>query len=74
MPGNAFKERAARGATWRVRPLGAKGAGGGGIHAPPGAVLCAVNDALRPLGVLATEVPAGPSRIWQLIQDAKRTS
>ncbi|MCI0850288.1 MAG: molybdopterin-dependent oxidoreductase [Chloroflexi bacterium] len=53
-------------------PLGAKGAGEGAIHTTPAAVLCAVNDALRPLGVLATEVPAGPSRIWQLIQDAKR--
>ena len=55
-------------------PLGAKGAGEGAIHTTPAAVLCAINDALRPLGVLATEVPATPSRLWQLIQDAKQQS
>jgi CO/xanthine dehydrogenase Mo-binding subunit len=53
-------------------PLGTKGAGEGAIHTTPAAVLCAINDALRPLGVLATEVPATPSRLWQLIQDANR--
>ena len=55
-------------------PLGAKGAGEGAIHTTPAAVLCAINDALQPLGVLATEVPATPSRLWQLIQDAKQSS
>ena len=53
-------------------PLGAKGAGEGAIHTTPAAVLCAINDALQPLGVRATEVPATPSRLWQLIQDAKQ--
>ena len=52
-------------------PLGAKGAGEGAIHTTPAAVLCAVNDALRPLGAQVTEVPATPSRLWRLIQDAK---
>ena len=52
-------------------PLGAKGCGEGAIHAAPAAVMCAVNDALAPLGVLATEVPATPNRLWKLIQGAK---
>ncbi len=52
-------------------PLGAKGCGEGAIHATPAAIMSAINDALVPLGVRATEVPATPQRIWQLIQDAR---
>jgi CO/xanthine dehydrogenase Mo-binding subunit len=52
-------------------PLGAKGVGEGAIHTTPAAVLCAINDALSPLGVRATEVPATPNRLWKLIRDAK---
>jgi CO/xanthine dehydrogenase Mo-binding subunit len=52
-------------------PLGAKGCGEGAIHAAPAAVMCAVNDALAPLGVRATEVPASPNRLWELIRAAK---
>jgi CO/xanthine dehydrogenase Mo-binding subunit len=48
-------------------PLGAKGCGEGAIHTTPAAVLCAVNDALAPLGVRATEVPATPNRLWNLM-------
>jgi CO/xanthine dehydrogenase Mo-binding subunit len=48
-------------------PLGAKGCGEGAIHTTPAAVLCAINDALAPLGVRVTEVPATPHRIWRLI-------
>jgi len=48
-------------------PLGAKGCGEGAIHTTPAAVMCAINDALAPLGVRATEVPATPHRIWRLI-------
>ncbi len=29
--------------------------------------MCAVNDALAPLGVLAREVPATPNRLWKLM-------
>ena len=39
-------------------PLGAKGVGEGAIHTTPAAILCAINDALAPLGVRATEIPA----------------
>ena len=51
-------------------PLGAKGCGEGAIHTTPAAVLCAINDALSPLGVQASEVPASPPRLWNLIRSA----
>ncbi len=49
-------------------PLGAKGMGEGALHTTPAAVMCAINDALRPLGVRAHEVPASPKRLWALLQ------
>jgi len=55
-----------------VSPLGAKGCGEGAIHTTPAAVMCAVNDALAPLGVLAREVPAAPNRVWDLIRSAEQ--
>jgi CO/xanthine dehydrogenase Mo-binding subunit len=54
--------------------LGAKGVGEGAIHTTPAAILCAINDALLPLGVRATEVPASPNRLWKLLSEAKRPS
>jgi len=53
-------------------PLGAKGVGEGAIHTTPAAIMCAINDALQPLGVRTTEVPASPNRIWKLIQASNR--
>jgi CO/xanthine dehydrogenase Mo-binding subunit len=53
-----------------VTALGVKGIGEAAIHTTPAAVLCAVNDALAPLGVRCTESPATPVRLWQLIQNA----
>jgi len=52
-------------------PLGAKGVGEGAIHTTPAAIMCAINDALMPLGVRAVEVPASPQRLWKLVQQAK---
>ena len=52
-------------------PLGAKGCGEGAIHTTPAAIMCAINDALVPLGQLAREVPAAPRRIWELIRKAE---
>ena len=49
-------------------PLGAKGCGEGAIHTTPAAIMCAVNDALAPLGTMAREVPAAPNRVWNLIR------
>jgi len=53
--------------------LGAKGSGEGAIHTTPAAIMCAINDALAPLGVRATEVPATPRRLWRLIRGASGT-
>jgi aerobic carbon-monoxide dehydrogenase large subunit len=52
-------------------PLGAKGAGEGGIIPVGGVVANAVAAALAHLGVEPRELPLSPSRIWQLINAAK---
>ena len=52
-------------------PLGAKGAGEGGIVAVAAAVSNAVSAALAHLGVQVRELPLSPPRIWQLIQDSQ---
>jgi CO/xanthine dehydrogenase Mo-binding subunit len=57
-----------------VSPLGAKGCGEGAIHTTPAAVMCAINDALAPLGIRANEVPASPNRLWKLLREAKEGS
>lgn len=51
-------------------PLGAKGCGEGAIHTAPAALMCAINDALSPLGLEITETPASPHRVWKLLQQA----
>jgi len=51
-------------------PLGAKGMGEGAIHTAPAAIVCAINDALVPLGLRATETPVTPNRLWRLLQEA----
>ncbi len=53
-----------------MTPLGAKGCGEGAMHTTPAAVICAINDALAPLGVEITETPASPQRVWRLLQQA----
>src|SRR5204863_5262920 len=55
-----------------INPLGAKGAGEGGIIAAGGVMANAVADALRPLGVQLRDLPLTPSRVWQLVEDARR--
>jgi carbon-monoxide dehydrogenase large subunit len=51
-------------------PLGAKGAGEGGIIPVGGVIANAVASALSSLGVQPRELPLSPPRLWQLIQDA----
>ncbi|MGD9598371.1 MAG: xanthine dehydrogenase family protein molybdopterin-binding subunit [Steroidobacteraceae bacterium] len=53
-----------------VTPLGAKGCGEGAMHTTPAAVICAINDALAPLGIQVTETPATPLRVWKLLKEA----
>ncbi len=52
-------------------PLGAKGAGEGGIIPVGGALSNAVAAALSSLNVEPRVLPLTPSRVWQLIQDAR---
>ena len=53
-----------------LNPLGAKGAGEGGIIPVGGVIGNAVAAALGSLGVALHELPLTPPRVWQLIQDA----
>jgi carbon-monoxide dehydrogenase large subunit len=48
-------------------PLGVKGLGEGGAIAPPAAIANAVEDALRPLGVVVRRGPLTPARVRELI-------
>jgi carbon-monoxide dehydrogenase large subunit len=51
-------------------PLGTKGCGEAGAIGSPPAVINAVLDALRPLGVKDLDMPASPPRVWEAIQAA----
>jgi carbon-monoxide dehydrogenase large subunit len=55
-----------------LNPLGVKGLGEGGTLAPPAVLAAAVEDALAPLGVEVTRTPVTSSRVWRLIQAAKK--
>lgn len=52
-------------------PLGAKGAGEGGIVAVAAATANAVAAALAPLNVSIQHLPLTPPRLWRLIRDAQ---
>ena len=52
-------------------PLGIKGAGEGGTAGAPPAVINAMVDALRELGVSHVEMPATPERVWRAIRAAR---
>jgi carbon-monoxide dehydrogenase large subunit len=52
--------------------LGTKGCGEAGAIGSPPAVINAVLDALKGLGVKDLDMPASPSRVWEAIQAAKQ--
>ncbi len=52
-------------------PLGTKGCGEAGAIGSPPAVINAVLDALKDLGVKEFDMPASPNRVWAAIQAAK---
>jgi carbon-monoxide dehydrogenase large subunit len=54
-----------------INPLGAKGAGEGGVVPVGGVIANAVASALAPLNVRPRELPLSPPRIWQLIETAR---
>ena len=47
-----------------------KGAGEAGATGAPPAVVGAILDALRPLGITPTDMPATPNKIWHALQSA----
>ena len=51
--------------------LGVKGAGEAGCVGAPPAIVNAVCDALKDLGVHHIDMPLTPERVWRAIQDAK---
>lgn len=52
-------------------PMGVKGCGECGTIGSPAAVISAVVDALRPLGVTHVDMPAAPNRIWNIIRNSR---
>ncbi len=54
-----------------TNPLGVKAAGEAGATGAPPAVIGAILDALRPLGVEHIDMPATPSRVWAAMQRAQ---
>ncbi len=55
-------------------PLGAKGCGEAGSIGAPAAIVSAVLDALRPLGVTDVQLPLTSEQIWKAIQTSGRTT
>ena len=51
----------------KTNPLGVKGAGEAGATGAPPAVIGAILDALRPLGIDHIDMPATPNRVWAAI-------
>ncbi|MEN2979356.1 xanthine dehydrogenase family protein molybdopterin-binding subunit [Tistrella bauzanensis] len=54
-----------------TNPLGVKGCGEAGAIGSPPAIINAVIDALRPLGVTDMDMPATPNRVWTTINAAR---
>jgi carbon-monoxide dehydrogenase large subunit len=54
-----------------TNPLGVKGAGEAGATGAPPAIISAILDALKPLGIEHVDMPATPSRIWAAINASK---
>jgi carbon-monoxide dehydrogenase large subunit len=54
-----------------TNPLGVKAAGEAGATGAPPAVIGAILDALKPLGVDHIDMPATPARVWAAIQQAR---
>jgi carbon-monoxide dehydrogenase large subunit len=54
-----------------INPLGAKGAGEGGIIAAGGTMANAIANALSSFGVEPRELPLTPTKIWEMVQAGK---
>jgi carbon-monoxide dehydrogenase large subunit len=58
----------------KTNPLGVKGAGEAGTVGALPAVMNAINDALAQAGVHYVQMPCGPEKVWQALQQAKTKS
>ena len=56
-----------------TNPLGVKGVGEAGTIASTPAVVNAIVDALRPLGIRDITMPCTPERVWRAIQGARES-
>jgi aerobic carbon-monoxide dehydrogenase large subunit len=54
-----------------TNPLGVKGVGEAGAIASPPAVVNAILDAVRHLGVTDIDMPCSPQRVWRAVQSAR---
>jgi carbon-monoxide dehydrogenase large subunit len=54
-----------------TNPLGTKGVGEAGAIASPPAIINAIVDALRPMGVTDVKMPATPENVWRAINAGK---
>jgi len=57
-----------------MNPLGAKGVGEAGTIGAPPAIVGAVLDALRPLGIRHIDMPLTGERIWRAINEAAKAT
>ena len=55
-----------------LNPLGVKGAGEAGVIPVPALFASAIDDALSPFGIHIREMPLHPSRLYELLQEAKQ--
>jgi len=55
----------------KTNPLGVKGIGEAGCVASPPAVINALIDALKPLGVDHIDMPATAAKVWETLRSAK---
>ena len=53
-----------------LNPMGVKGAGEGGTLPAANAVIAAIENALKPFGVVVNDYPVDPERICELLDEA----
>ena len=53
-----------------LNPLGARGAGEGGIYGAVPSIINAIDDALSPFNIRSPEAPVTPEKLWRLIKSS----
>ena len=57
-----------------INPIGAKGAGEGGTIVAPAVIVNAIANALGEFDLNPASLPLSPSRLWHMIDDARRAA